>query len=239
MAATTPTTSRATGVTTTICTPTPDPTRSADFYRRAGFTSVDDDAPGDWFTDGAVMVHVDPTRTARVAVVLHGDVAVREALAERGRVVEHEGRWLAADPSGVFLWLDPEPAPAIPEGTGPARVGRYAGLSIEALDPAAVVAFWEAAGWEVANGDAAQGWVLLTRDGCMGISVMGMHACPHLFPNPGLTYFNGGDNPRLIAGLREAGVPIHEEVTVFDDSGEVNNVILVDPGGLGFFMFND
>ncbi|MCB9670280.1 MAG: hypothetical protein H6734_12460 [Alphaproteobacteria bacterium] len=219
-------------MTTTIQTPTPDLERTADFYARLGFTRRD----AHTFTDGAVTIVVAPARTARVAVVLHGAPDVREAL---GRVVEHEGRWLASDPNGVWLCLDPSEAPEIPAGTGRSRVGTFAGLSIESLDPVRTVAFWEAAGWRPEKGDAAQGWVQLGREGCVGISVMGPNMCPHLFPNPGLTYFNSGKNLEVVAALREAGVPLAEEITLFNERGEVDNVVLVDPGGLGFFVFND
>lgn len=71
------------------------------------------------------------------------------------------------------------------------------------------------------------------------VSLMRPLNCPHLFFNPSLTYFNGGRNPEVIAAIRKAGVPISEEITHFNSRGEVDNVILRDPGGYGFFVFND
>ena len=54
-----------------------------------------------------------------------------------------------------------------------------------------------------------------------------------------MTYFNGGNNLAVIQDIREAGIPITEEITQFNDRGEVDNVIIRDPGGYGFFIFND
>ena len=68
---------------------------------------------------------------------------------------------------------------------------------------------------------------------------MGPCCCPHLFFNPSLTYFNGGQNLPVIKAIREAGIPIAEEITHFNEEGVVDNVVLRDPGGLGMFIFND
>ncbi len=222
---------------TTIQTPTPDLAASIDFYERLGFTRVPSTPDRPHFTDGAVTIAIDPSRTARTAIVLHGADLDPSALADvTGTIIEHEGRHLAADPSGVLLWLDPEPAPA--HHADSSILGPFAGLSIEAVDPVRTVAFWTAAGWHT-DGDPSSGYVSLSRPGCTVLSVMGMHTCPHLFPNPGLTYFNSGRNPEVIAQLRARNIPIAEEITHFSETGEVDNVILRDPGGTGFFVFND
>ena len=68
---------------------------------------------------------------------------------------------------------------------------------------------------------------------------MAANSCPHLFFNPSLTYFNSGRNPEVIAGIRAAGIPISEEITIFNKEGRVDNIIIRDPGGYGFFLFND
>jgi hypothetical protein len=68
---------------------------------------------------------------------------------------------------------------------------------------------------------------------------MAPNACPHLFFNPSLTYFNGKNNLQIIENIRKSGVDITEEITVFNKEGIVDNVILRDNGGLGFFIFSD
>lgn len=223
-------------MTTTLVTATPDPETSREFYLDTGFTPL---GPHTFGATG-LTIRIDPTRTARAAVVLHGDPGERRAALEAvGRVVERKDRSLiTSDPNGVLLVLDPTGAPSVQE-VPPSLLGGFAGLSIEAVDPERTTHFWEAAGWKREKGDPGQGWVSLGREEGFGLSIMGMEMCPHLFPNPGITFFNSGRNPAIIAALRDRGVPFAEEVTVFNDQGEVDNVVLRDPGGLGFFVFND
>ena len=76
-------------------------------------------------------------------------------------------------------------------------------------------------------------------EGSIGVSVMGVHSCPHLFFNPRLTYFNSGKTPMVIAKIRVAKIAITEEISVFNKEGSVDNVVLRDPGGTGFLVFND
>ena len=54
-----------------------------------------------------------------------------------------------------------------------------------------------------------------------------------------MTYFNGGKNLPNIGKMREAGIEFAEEITHFSSDGVADNVIIRDPGGLGFFIFND
>ncbi len=54
-----------------------------------------------------------------------------------------------------------------------------------------------------------------------------------------MTFFNGKDNLNLIAKIREAGIPITEEITHFNKENIVDNIIIRDPGGYGFFIFSD
>jgi hypothetical protein len=65
-------------------------------------------------------------------------------------------------------------------------------------------------------------------------------SCPHLFFNPSLTFFNGKENnPKVIQKIRDLNIPITQEITAFNEEGLVDNIIIRDPGGLGFFVFND
>jgi hypothetical protein len=54
-----------------------------------------------------------------------------------------------------------------------------------------------------------------------------------------MTYFNGGNNMAVIGKIRSARIPIAEEITHFNKEGIVDNIIIRDPGGYGFFVFND
>ena len=99
--------------------------------------------------------------------------------------------------------------------------------------------FWSIFGYEITTGKEEQGWIVMTKEGFLPISIMKPFACPHLFFNPSLTYFNGGNNLPVIKKIRNLGIPITEEITEFNKEGIVDNVIVRDPGGLGFFVFND
>ena len=43
----------------------------------------------------------------------------------------------------------------------------------------------------------------------------------------------------IIEKIRELNFPITEEITHFNDQGIVDNIIIRDPGGFGFFLFSD
>ena len=71
------------------------------------------------------------------------------------------------------------------------------------------------------------------------ISLLQAQQCPHLLFNPSLTYFNGFHNLEIIESIKKHNIEITEKVTEFNSKGEVDNIILRDSGGLGFFIFND
>jgi len=54
-----------------------------------------------------------------------------------------------------------------------------------------------------------------------------------------LTYFNGKQNLKVIEQIRNNGISITEEITHFNKEGIVDNIIIRDPGGYGFFIFSD
>ena len=88
-------------------------------------------------------------------------------------------------------------------------------------------------------GDLEKGWAAFANDDGFKLSLLGPGSCPHMVINPSLTYFNSGKNLDVIAEIRGAGIPIAEEITHFNTEGVVDNVILRDPGGFGFYVFND
>ena len=52
-------------------------------------------------------------------------------------------------------------------------------------------------------------------------------------------YFNGKNNLEIIEKIRSEGIEFTQEITEFNKEGIVDNVILRDPGGYGFFLFSD
>lgn len=190
-------------------------------------------------TDGQVVIDINPDRTARTEICLSGEwETVVDGLRLDHVVIEKEGNWTVSDPAGVRVRLEAGEGLEI-AGEPKSVLGGFAGISIEAIEFERTLGFYRALGFEVSQGGHEQGWVSLARDNCFGVSIMRSGMCPHLFPAPGLTYFNSGKNLENIDRIRKAGVAILEEISCFNEQGIVDNVILRDPGGTGFFVFND
>ncbi len=225
-----------------IHTPTNSMDESKDFYQRLKFEMLRENDPT-IFTDGKALVEIDPDRYARAGLKVYSDDFSDEVskLKEITAVLEIEDGFIAGDPNGVRLYLSNKPFEINyelkEESFG--LTGNYAGLSIEAHDIDRTVKFWEAAGFLHEEGEISQGYASYSNGTSIGVVLMKPLICPHLFFNPGMTYFNGGKNLTIIGKLREAGIPIAEEITHFNKEGVVDNVIIRDPGGLGFFVFND
>ena len=100
-------------------------------------------------------------------------------------------------------------------------------------------AVWEAIGFSLTMGTPGDAYIVLENSDGFPVSLMQPLNCPHLFFNPSMTFFNGANNPKIIDKIREAGLPITEEITHFNKQGIVDNIIIRDPGGYGFFLFND
>lgn len=225
----------------TLCltTPAPDPEVSARSLTRLGFEPVSKGSS--LMTDGAAVIHVDTTPRARAGVRVWRGALGREAdeLLTRHGAAPFDGGRLAAAPSGVPLWVVDGPEPELETGPLGALLGSFAGISIETPSLARSVAFWSALlDARVAAGGVDQGWLTLRRDGLADLSFMGPLACPHSFANPSLTYFNGGRNAEVIAAVRAREIPVFEEVGG-TDSAPAENIVLREPGGIGFFVFND
>lgn len=205
-----------------IQTPVANLESTLNWYRAAKFVESTHNETT-YFTDGAVLIRVNPAPTARPGIVLFGQ--------------DDSKAPLTASPSGVWVYREPTAAPSQPPADN-SLFGTCKGVSIEAMDPVAEASFWSGLGFELRAGDPENGWASYSGHG-MGLSIMGPNFCPHLFYNPGLTFFNSGQNLEVIANLREAGIELTQELTCFNDNGEVDNAVVRDPAGLGFFVFND
>ena len=119
------------------------------------------------------------------------------------------------------------------------ELGNFAGVSLETTAIKNSIQFWNILGFEQNMGSIESGWVSLVNKDGMSISLMAPLICPHLFFNPSLTYFNGTNNLNVIKEINARSIPITEEITHFNKEGIVDNIIIRDPGGLGFFLFSD
>lgn len=225
-----------------IHTPTNQLKTSLEFYQKLGFKKLVSKAPA-LVTDGKTVIEINPDRFARAGVKLFKKKWTKEVARLKKLTAVHKTKegFLLSDASGVWIYLVEgelkikfKPAKA-----SFSTLGNYAGLSLESLDIARSVAVWKALGFET-NGSPEQGWVACKNEDELTVNIMNPLMCPHLFFNPSLTYFNGKENnPKVIKKIRALKIPITEEITHFNDKGIVDNVIIRDPGGYGFFVFND
>ncbi|RYZ53796.1 MAG: hypothetical protein EOP49_06565 [Sphingobacteriales bacterium] len=222
-------------------TPTPDLDQSIDFYTRLGFKQL---IGGEHtvFSDGKAVVLVNTDRKARAGIRMYRqDWSDKlDGLRQLANVIEVSGGYLLTDPSGVYIYLingDNPVSPTVADESF-SLAGKYMGLSLETGDFPRSEALYKVLGFSLTAGGADKGWASFDLDG-FGISLMPPLSCPHLFFNPSLTCFNGGKNLPVIEKIREAGIQVTEEITVFNKDGLVDNIIIRDPGGFGFFIFND
>ena len=225
-----------------VQTPTPKLAQSLDFYARLRFSILSEESPS-WVSDGSVIVEINPDRFARAGVKLY-QASWADAVAELSHdysLHPIENGHLLSDPSGTWIYLMEAEIPdetTLPEPSSSA-LGKFAGVSLETTEMEKSGQLWEKLGFTLAIGSPEQGWMTYTHPSGMAISLMKPLSCPHLFFNPSLTYFNGNNNPAVINEIRKRQIPLTEEITHFNKKKIVDNVILRDPGGLGFFVFND
>ncbi len=227
----------------TILTPTSNLDKSIDFYEKLNFKLIKN---GDSVIATAkdMLVEINANRYTRAGLKLYRDQwgDIISQLSILTHVTELKNGYLISDANGIWIYLingqNEKDASQLHE-LPPSVLGNFAGLSIESTDVTKTVEIYKLLGFELAQGSADQGWVMLIDENKFGISVMRPNTCPHLFFNPSLTFFNGKNNPAIIDKIRSLGIPITEEITHFNKEGKVDNIIIRDPGGYGFFIFND
>lgn len=229
--------------TTIIHTPTNSLKNSLDFYQKLNYKILSESSPT-ILTDGKFLLEINPDRFARAGVKMFKPNWEKEVsdLKKLTKVTEIENGFLFGTPTGTRVYLmngdlniEFEPT----ENTF-GITGNFMGLSLETTDMAKSAEIWQILGYEKTMGSLEKGWIAYSNGSGVDVSLMAPNACPHLFFNPSLTFFNGKtNNPIIIENMRNAGIPITEEITSFNKEGIVDNVIIRDPGGYGFFIFND
>ncbi|WP_372774938.1 hypothetical protein [Mangrovibacterium sp.] len=226
----------------TIQTPTNKLADSIEFYSQLKFDLIDLNNIAA-FTDGKVIIEINPDRYARAGIRIFAENwrSIANELQEITNVIQTQTGFLLSDTSGCMIYLEECDAPRGYDTTAvqPSVLGNFAGLTLETTDIEKSLAIWLKIGFKIQHKSATQGWIsLISKDG-FPVSILKVLNCPHLFFNPSLSYFNGESNPEIIQQIRELKIPITEEITAFNEKGIVDNIIIRDPGGLGFFIFND
>ena len=226
---------------TIIHTPTPNIDQSLDFYKKLNFAVLS--ATDHLLTDGNAIFEINEDRHARAGLKLLKSSWKEEVdkLEDITTVLPIEKGYLLSDTSGVWIYLieQEEELQYDLEDIPLSVLGNFAGISLEAVDMERSLAIYEILDFTKTMGDIEQGWIGLTNHDNFTVSLMKPNSCPHLFFNPSITYFNGKSNPVIIHKIRELDLPITEEITAFNEEGIVDNIIIRDPGGYGFFIFND
>ncbi|MEO1518685.1 MAG: hypothetical protein AAFV95_26965 [Bacteroidota bacterium] len=227
----------------TLQTPTPDLTASLEFYQQLQFTVLSAADPC-LVTDGQVIIEINPDRYARAGIKMYQKSWDKYLIGlQKLGAVNHqpEGGHLVAAPSGVWVYLEEENDSLFfqRQVNAPSLLGKSAGLSLESTDISKSVQFWEMLDFSHQAGKIENGWITYSRGDQLQISWMKPFSCPHLFFNPSLSYFNGKENLQIIQKIRQLDLPITEEIIHFNPEGKVDNIIIRDPGGFGFFIFND
>lgn len=227
---------------TIVQTPTNNLDDSLTFYQKLGFKVISKENPV-LVSDGKAVIEINPDRYARAGLKLYAEswADTAKKLEALTTVLKSDKGYTLSDTSGAWIYL-------IESGKGPdvelaensfSVLGSYAGLSLETIGIAVSMEIWQLLDFSKSMGAIEQGWVSLANAEGVTVSLMTPNACAHLFFNPSLTYFNGKNNPAIIAKIRELGIPITEEITHFNKEGIADNIIIRDPGGYGFFIFND
>lgn len=224
---------------TRIQTPTPNLEDSLNFYKQLGFTVVSDKNPI-LVSDGTVLIEINPNRFARAGIKLF-DENWTLVLEQFKNVAPMANGHLLSDPSGTWIYLmEADQGTKLDRQIFPKSVlGNSMGVSLESIAFKDSITFYEKLGFKKEEGNLSQGWTSLKNKDGLIVTIMKDNACPHLFFNPSLTYFNGAKNEKVIETIRSSEIPITEEITYFNSEGAVDNIIIRDPGGLGFFIFND
>lgn len=222
-------------------TPTPNLEQSLDFYRRLAFHEVE--GQNNIFTDGKVYIQINPEHSARAGFKIYREnwSEVVSALSSLTHVMKLNEGFLLSDPAGVWIYLMEGTAPFDTPATDNMEsvLGNYAGICLEIIDITRAVSIYEIIGFKLTAGSAESGFASFSLDNFV-VTIMKPLMCPHLFFNPSMTYFNGKiNNPIIIDKIRTLEIPITEEITHFNKEGIVDNIIIRDPGGFGFFVYND
>lgn len=190
----------------------------------------------DYATDGQYIIRLDNRKIGRAGLVLFADLQNFSLL----NFEKVQGILTGIDPNGIYVYMeDISVYPTFSDKKSEVLTGNFMGISIETLKFEGTIRYWEQFGYTTKMGSLEQGWVQMKNESHIGIGIMKYGSCPHSFRNPSLTFFNGGNNLNVIKKIRNASLPISEEISHFNPDGLVDNIVLVDPGGYGFFIFSD
>ena len=220
---------------------TPDLNKSKQFYQNLNFTTVRQSDESIIYSDGTCFIEVNADVYTRPGIKLIKPSWEEELEQLKGsvNVVDGKACKVLNLPGGLWVYLcEGNDTLQLPD-QAPSKLGNNYGLSFETAESKKLKKSLEVLGFNLDQGDADSSWFSMKNSDGLSVSIMAPLTCPHVFFNPSLNFFNGKENMKRIEEIRQAGVFIAEEITHFNPDGLVDNIIVRDPGGLGFFVFSD
>ncbi|WP_025763565.1 hypothetical protein [Dyadobacter tibetensis] len=211
---------------------------SIDYYLRLGFEVIADSSPT-IVSDGKAFIEISESPYVRPGLIIYKSdfISIVSELNKLTNVQNHTDGHLITDGSGTWIYLTEKEfecdLQAKAESTS--LLGNYMGICIETIDLSKSAKIFEILGFKQSTPE----WPSFSDENGFTITLFEPYNCPHLFFNPSLTYFNGKENLKVIEKIRTLNIPITEEITHFNEQGIVDNIVLRDPSGLGFLVFND
>lgn len=222
---------------TLLQTPANDFEASLRFYSKLNFSVIAEENPT-IVSDGTSCIEISTNRFARTGIKLLRPSwkGIVNKLEEKTPVKPIDGGYLLSDTGGTWIYLIEQTEGLkieLPDSTS--VLGNSVGISLETPSIKQSAEIWMTLGFA----RSSEEWPSFTNEDGVIITLYEPNCCPHLFYNPSLTYFNGDKNTQIIEYIRTQEIPIIEEITYFNEEGIVDNIVLRDPAGLGFFVFND
>lgn len=225
-----------------VVTTTTNVEKSLSFYQKLGF-SIESINQSTFATAENTIIQLVNTKSFRSGYKLYRKSWDQELMALDKYVVyiKIENGFVFEFPGGIWIYLMIGDSPCFELGSSHklSVLGNDCGISIESIEIAKAISIAEILGFSITSGSIDSGWVSMKDKEDNVLSIMNGLSCPHTFYNPSISFFNGMKNIKIIEKIRSLDIDIAEEITVFNNKGDVDNVIIKDPGGLGFFIFSD
>ncbi|WP_282036409.1 hypothetical protein [Saccharicrinis aurantiacus] len=222
-----------------IITPTPNLTESLEFYKKLNF-KVESSGTSYLVSDAKITIELSENKKYRKGfkISTSNKAELINKLSSHAILLNQDDDSIAVDRNGLWYYITEEDFTTA-DGSNQSILGTNFGVSIETAHMQHTKDLLILLGFKLQMENEEQGFIQLKTKGDFYISLMKPFSCPHLFNNPALNYFNGKDNLNIIDHIKTKNISVYENITAFNTENLVDNISLMDPSGIGFFIFND